>query len=605
MLLRNKRQIGNIIEALAFAVILICVGVSIRMNVVGRTLWLDEAMLAISLNTRSFLELCATPLDWNQSAPVVYVYIIKIIISLFGNSEFVFRVFSIVCYAAVLVIFYVLVRRVIQTDFPMLWTAALANVAFLLEYSNMFKPYIFDALSVMLVLLFYYLYREEKIAFPVLCGVYFLLIWCSNPVAFYAGGVVAYECIHALLCREKRAFWRGVCLGVSICVSFIIMYFVWLKPTIATSNLSEFWEGYEMPLLIRSREVLEHALYLIKFVTQGIGPMWKMVLFLAVVALVVNVIWKRNAYIWALTIGMAINLLASNLGFFPMSDRMFLFIIPLLVFLAVFMIKWLVELVVKETYQKWVVVFLAAVLLLSGEGVKKYHSGEAYIPGEEANESIAYIQEHLTKDDLIYVYYPAIPVFMYKMGYDNLSVGGFENNVYYGHGFFCKDGGSPEDIEYISRQKGIYVLFSHVVDYEPTDNLMNVLNAQGTLEKMIDPYLYYYSCDGSQSKANVRMELLSAETSADDICTVRLRIINNGDTHLNNGMENFYVHSMGKDISYAGEESVWVEDILPGESTEVEMRFAWSGDEEVKLSLFNQGKYDMTVAGMEPVTVQK
>lgn len=599
----NQKTMGIAIESVAFLIVLACVYCSVKMNLVGRTLWLDEAMLAVSFNKRSLLELCASPLEWNQSAPVGYLLVVKVITSLLGNSEFMFRLFSIIAYVLLLAVFYMVIKKMVRLPYPMLCTAGLANVAFLLEYSNMFKTYICDALCVMLVLLLYYCYQENKIKFWFLCVAYFVLIWFSNPVAFFTGGIVAYEVLRAMWQKDKGKFVRGILLGVTICASFLIMYVVWLKPTIATTNLSEFWEGYQFPFWIGSAEELKGFLELVAFVTRGTGKLWKEVLLLAIFAVLANMAKVRDDYVWAITLGIAITLVASHFGFFPMSDRLFLFLIPILVLLAAFAVKWLVERAAKPEYGKACVAVVLFLFLVTGTGFSMYHGGIAYRDGEEANESISHIQENLTEDDMIYVYYPAIPVFQYKMGYDTASVCGFEDNVYLGHGFFCKDGGSPEDIEYISRQKGIYLLFSHVVDYEPTDNLMDVLNKKGTLEKIENQYLFYYSCDGSRSKADVSCRLVSAWTDFDGHCTATIRVRNEGDTWLNNGRETFCLHGTEHDVDYGGQEKAVIGDLAPGESVEVVFEFDWNGEEKKEISLFNVGKYDMMADGGEPVVI--
>ena len=600
----KKCNFDKLVEGVSFLSILLCVFCSIRMNIVGRSLWLDEAMLAISMNKRSLLTLFSQPLEWNQSAPVGYLFVVKLIIELLGNSEASFPIFSIVAYVGVLVLFYTLTKKIVAVSYPMLCTAGVANIAFLLEYSNMFKPYICDAFCVLLVLLLYYLYREKRIPFWGLCLGYALLLWCSNPVAFFAGGVVVYHVLEQLIQKNKKGVVCGFLLGISICLSFLIMYLVWLKPTIDSTNLSDFWEGYEFPFIIRNQEELDWMLYLIKFVTQGVGATWKIVLCLALVGIIWNLLHIHNPYVYSMTIGSVITLVASHLGFFPMSDRLFLFLIPLLVFLAVFCLKNLIELLIQPRFRKPIFAGCMMVFLLSGTGIRQYHEGIAYRDGEEANDSITYIQEHITQDDMIYVYYPAIPVFQYKMGYDTQSVCGYDNNVYLGHGFFCKDGGSPEDIAYIAKQSGIYLLFSHVVDYEPTDNLMDVLNQSGTLEKINNEYLYYYSCDGSQSKAKLSYQLVSAETKQ-DICTATIQIANEGDTWLNNGREQFAFHDQKENLDYVGEQASVIDDIAPGQTKEITIQFAWDGRESVSLSLFNVGKYDFSSLYIDPCVITR
>jgi hypothetical protein len=329
--------------------------------------------------------------------------------------------------------------------------------------------------------------------------------------------------------------------------------------------------------------------------------------------MICNIFKQKNPYVWSMTIALALTLVASHLGFFPMSDRLFLFSLPVLCLLAVYALGNLVEILIKPVYAKAVLALCLILFVLSGTGISKYHDGIAYRDGEEANESIAYIQQHLTAEDQIYVYYPAIPVFQYKMGYDTTSVGGYEDNVYLGHGFFSKGDGTPEDIAYISRQKGIYILFSHVVDYEPTDNLMDVLNETGTLEKIKDDYLFYYSRDSSQSKANITLEVLETETK-DDTCRATLRITNEGDTYLNNGRETFVLAPTAGDgtakatengsdsgaVQENADTAVTINDLAPGASQEVTLEFDWQQADTVTISLRNVGKYDLAT-----VTIQR
>lgn len=67
-----------------------CIAVGVILRIVpyfyNRSLWADEAMLVSSICTRSFEELCATPLDWGQSAPIGYLYIVKILTSIGGGD---------------------------------------------------------------------------------------------------------------------------------------------------------------------------------------------------------------------------------------------------------------------------------------------------------------------------------------------------------------------------------------------------------------------------------------------------------------------------------------------------------------------------------------
>ena len=92
----NYFKLAEIILNITFLFITLAgVGVSIYMNLVNRSLWLDEAMLAYSFSKRSLFELTSAPLEWMQSAPVGWLYLLKIVTLIFGNTEIVLRSVSI------------------------------------------------------------------------------------------------------------------------------------------------------------------------------------------------------------------------------------------------------------------------------------------------------------------------------------------------------------------------------------------------------------------------------------------------------------------------------------------------------------------------------
>ena len=62
----------------------------------NRSLWLDEAALASSIVTRSYGGLLGG-LDYNQIAPIGFLFAEKFFILLFGNNEFALRVFPLLC----------------------------------------------------------------------------------------------------------------------------------------------------------------------------------------------------------------------------------------------------------------------------------------------------------------------------------------------------------------------------------------------------------------------------------------------------------------------------------------------------------------------------
>ena len=84
--------------------VLISLGITVRLvqYLSNRPLWIDEAMLTQNILTRSFRGLF-TPLEYEQQAPMGFLLIEKLLVTLFGNAEVVLRAFPFVASVASLV----------------------------------------------------------------------------------------------------------------------------------------------------------------------------------------------------------------------------------------------------------------------------------------------------------------------------------------------------------------------------------------------------------------------------------------------------------------------------------------------------------------------
>lgn len=180
--------------------------VSIFMNLVNRSFWVDEAALAYEFSKRSFWNMADGSFSNGQIAPLGWLYIEKMLEILFGNTEFVLRIGSIAGFVLTLLILYYLMKNCFQTAYPWAACAFYANMSFILQYSNTFKPYIWDGFFVLLVIALFYLYGCKKIRLWALIACWSILIWFSNPVCFFEGGLLAAASLDAFWKRDwKRA----------------------------------------------------------------------------------------------------------------------------------------------------------------------------------------------------------------------------------------------------------------------------------------------------------------------------------------------------------------------------------------------------------------
>ena len=413
--------------------------VSVRLLFSGRSLWLDEAMLAWSVSKRSLGSLVSRPLDLMQSAPVLYLYAVKLITLFFGNTEVTLRAFSFASYLGVIVLSYFLAGR-LKIKYPLAVCAAVSGCGILLKYSCEFKPYMTDAFAVLLVILLYSLYKSGKIGIAVLSVFYITLPWLSNPACLFIAGIYIFE----FFVNIRRPV-KIIVSGCAVLASFAVYYFFWLHPVIAEGGMSAYWADMRFPLKFWSGEARE----LLKTVIKPVGIIALIAVFSGVKAVFVT---KKPEVIISV-IGVSMCLAASALGLFPIAQRLWLFAYPLAVILAF----------EYFSFGGAAGILVSFALIFSVSGIYDYRSPESvYIEGDNLNPIVDYLKE---TDEFIYVYVHSVPGYCYRMKYK------IPENVMLGDGYF--ESYNP-DIEKITAHDRGYIVVSHQIGHR-TDGLFSVL----------------------------------------------------------------------------------------------------------------------------------
>src|ERR1044071_3254620 len=127
------------------AALLILLGALLRVRqyLTGRSLWADEAMLALNIVNRDFAGMFQ-PLDYDQGSPIGFLLVEKIFNTILGKNEFALRLFPLIVGLLSLWLFYLLLKQ-ITGGFGLL--TALALFTFnprLIYYSSEVKQYIVD-----------------------------------------------------------------------------------------------------------------------------------------------------------------------------------------------------------------------------------------------------------------------------------------------------------------------------------------------------------------------------------------------------------------------------------------------------------------------------
>jgi len=612
---KQESNIKKAADILGLCIVFAGIAISIFMNRVGRSLWLDEAMLAYSFSKRSIWELTGSIFEWEQSAPVLYLYMVKLLTIIFGNTEFVLRSFSVLCYAIVLFLSGYVAKKLFYIKYPILVAAFLANMNFMLNYSNQFKQYMSECIWVLLVLLVYYFYKEKGLAWWKMALAFMVFIWGANPACFFIGGILIYEFICGILkmgafvrtqtspdkVSEGRLLIRNsIFTGIGVAVSFIGYFFYWLRGTATSSAMQDYWQNADFPLIPKNLEDIKLAkafLYEI-FITFREARVFMVALVL--VALIIGIFWEKNKYCTVIALGFFVALFASYIHMFPIADRLWCFSYPIFTILAFYAVN---QMAAGSKKAELAALFLMFTLMLTNNGILVYrHAENVYWTGEEANASIDYVQEHIRDDEKVYVYYHSIPVVKYKIGYEAERIGDVAtNNIMWGTDTPDKEE-ARADIENVLQTDKCYILASHA-PAERINPLLDAAKSEGNLEIVLNQHetpLYYYSKSLEGLKASADYEIVKQEEEG-DTCYVTIRVYNTGESFINTEFDS--VRLACKEREDIGT-NLWG-NLAPGAYYDMPMQFDWNGDTQVSVQLCNGERYWYEELGIAPITVTK
>ena len=134
------------------AAIAILVGIALRVVefVRDRPLWLDEAMLSLNIAARSFVQL-ARPLDYDQSAPVAYLWLERLAVNIGGVNERSLRALPFVAGLALVPLVWLVARRLAGVTTATLAAVLAALSLSLITFSAEAKQYGVDPLVTVLI----------------------------------------------------------------------------------------------------------------------------------------------------------------------------------------------------------------------------------------------------------------------------------------------------------------------------------------------------------------------------------------------------------------------------------------------------------------------
>ncbi len=482
-----------------FALTLVAAGFILRLRqyLTGRSLWLDEAMLANNIVSRSFAGLTQW-LDYDQQAPIGFLWLQKTATQIFGDSEYALRLIPLLAGCAALGVMYLLSRRLSA----LAGLTALALFAFsspLIYYTSEAKQYICDVF-IALSLLTLYLHLNERghqrrdIFLLAFSGA--IAIWFSHPAIFILAALGVVLFFQSL--RQKSTAGWTLLLGGFWLGSFALFYILFARRSVNADVLRVYWGDAFLPLTARAAPWLATAFENSFRDSAGLDLP---ILFGAALALIgfIGLLRRNKMLALILTLPIFFALLASAFGAYPFAGRMLLFLTPAYFLLWGFGLETLATLFhIPESF--WARGLLAASLIFFAARVSlPLFAAPKY--QEHIRPTIEYLRDARKDGDLVYVYFWAEPAFRFYAPKYGIGPEG----VFNGTDLHA----TPDAYAYAAElaplrgHDRVWFIFSHVYErdgFNERESILNYLDSIGNLLREYrvrgtSVYLYLYDLE--------------------------------------------------------------------------------------------------------------
>ena len=425
--------------------------------IINRSLWLDEAMLALNIVNRSFLDLLK-PLDLDQAAPVGFLLLQKVAICLLGVRDYVLRIVPMLSGLLSIPLMYAVTSQYRQSC--VFFSLALFALSLkLIYYSSELKQYSTDVLASLLLLFIVPKCIEKNVKPHALIALGItgvMAMWFSHPSLFVLAGILLTL---GLTFATNRAGYRLMWLigvGVVCLINLAIIYCVSLRCIESNSDLLNYHSKSFAPLPWTNFRWYYDAL---------IGMLSNPATLptnLITVGLLIIGTFSFAAKKWQLMLvllaPLLFTLVTSGLGRYPFTGRFLLFLLPPLLLLLNEGFERFWRILSKGNRSlSWLVSVSLIIYFLYGPTATAYKNLQSPPMREDIKSVMSYMKKHYLKTDVIYIYYGGGPAFefyapLYGFNRDSYTVGSNARN---------KPTQYIEDIKKINHSRRVWFVFSH------------------------------------------------------------------------------------------------------------------------------------------------
>lgn len=435
---------------------IICIGIILRLReyAANRSLWVDEAFIALNIIHKSYRQLLGQ-LDYLQHAPFVFLWIERGVTQLLGTGEYALRFFPLACGIVGLVLFYRLSRKVLDAGAATVALTVFALSDLLIYYSAEVKQYSLDVLVGILVYLV--LLHKPRKGIVVLAGLGAMFL--IHPAIFILAGIGLVFALRALGHKNYVLFWQWAGIGAVWAAAYAVYYAVFVRGYFDNSLFLTYWQyvvlfpagvadirsntGGAVSLFI---QLLGTPSYILGLVTAGVGA---------------AALFKKNslhALLLAAPIG--ITWIASGLHLYPFAARLWLFLVPaVIIYIAEGSVVVFGHLGSSHSlYLKSIAWVIFPVLFYGSVRTAIVYTGKPRMV-EEMRPVAAYYQAHKRDGDRTYIYYAAKAPFLYYQE----RLHSTSSDIVFGVQSRDNWEAYKTDVDTLRGNARVWILFSHAI----------------------------------------------------------------------------------------------------------------------------------------------
>ena len=417
----------------------------------NRSLWEDEVFLASSIIKMNFNELATKPLDYQQRAPIGFLWMVRLGVVFFDKKELSLRLFPFITGIASLFLFVPVASYFLKTNKSIISAIFIAAVAPPVVYHSVeAKQYGIEFFATILSLYFFTkFYQKTSIKDLLLWGLGGgVILWFSFSSLFILAGMATAISLTRLIKKDWKMFFLYLIPFGCWLISFLIQYVFFISRFPEEEWLVQFWRNREafMPFPPHSiKDLIWPFNQIYSLIRYPLGLSWieldykqehsylariiaRMPLLPILIGFLgVRELWlKRKQHLLLFAFPIFLALIASSLELYPLRERLTLFLAPIFILFISKGVECLEQYQFPGLVQNGLIILLLLAPLLNSTMEAWNTNLFGNYKKSYQREAMQYLQRNYKHGDVVYVYWNNLPSFLYYQQVYNFSF----NTVY-------------------------------------------------------------------------------------------------------------------------------------------------------------------------------